>query len=458
MLKKVRRKVKAFVTKPFKKPSRPSRPPSSPEQPPPPTHPLSLPPSPPPQEMSSSRQRNAPFLFPRSESSVLPDPSRFFSHDLLSTPLPTNSFFQNFTLKNGDQAEYFHPYIIKPYPSSLSISYPSLSHNSAFIFEAFNADITVSGSDGPDPHSRKTHLISSFSDLGVTLEFPSSNLRFFLVRGSPFITCSVSGTSSITISTIHAVLSFSGNSSSTKYTAKLNNNQTWLIYASSPVHLNQTGGSSINCGAGFSGILRFAVLPDPNPDFESILDRFSCCYPVSGDADLTKPFTLEYNWEKRGYGDLLMLAHPLHLKLLSTSSSATVLESLRYKSLDGDLVGVVGDTWLLKPDAIPVTWHSLKGIKEDHHREEIISALVQNVDALDSSADVTSASYFYGKLIARACREVCFNRGRGLPPRRGPEDSKLSQEHDRAVAGREFRTERVPLRPHVGRSDHQARI
>ncbi|CAN7034977.1 hypothetical protein Bca4012_046106 [Brassica carinata] len=415
MLKKVRRKVKAFVTKPFKKPSRPSRPPSSPEQPPPPpTHPLSQPPSPPPQEMSSSRQRNAPFLFPRSESSVLPDPSRFFSHDLLSTPLPTNSFFQNFTLKNGDQAEYFHPYIIKPSPSSLSISYPSLSHNSAFIFEAFNADITISGSDGPDPHSRKTHLISSFSDLGVTLDFPSSNLRFFLVRGSPFITCSVSGTSSITISTIHAVLSFSGNSSSTKYTAKLNNNQTWLIYASSPVHLNQTGGSSINCGAGFSGILRFAVLPDPNPDFESILDRFSCCYPVSGDADLTKPFTLEYNWEKRGYGDLLMLAHPLHLKLLSTHDcSIAVLESFRYRSIDGDLVGVVGDSWVLRPDPVSVTWHSIKGVDEDR-REEIISALVKDVNALDSSAPVTSSSYFYAKLIARAARlaliaeEVCY--------------------------------------------------
>nr|VDD19447.1 unnamed protein product [Brassica oleracea] len=72
---------------------------------------------------------NAPYLFPRSDSTVLPDPSRFFSHDLLSSPLPTNSFFQNFTLKNGDQAENFHPYLIKTSPSSLSISYPSLTHN-----------------------------------------------------------------------------------------------------------------------------------------------------------------------------------------------------------------------------------------------------------------------------------------------------------------------------------------
>ncbi|KAL0728027.1 hypothetical protein Bca4012_024120 [Brassica carinata] len=348
---------------------------------------------------------NGLYLFPKSDSTVLPDPSRFFSHELLSSPLPTNSFFQNFTLKNGDQAENFHPYLIKTSDSSLSISYPSLTHNPDVVYKAFTADITITGSDGPAQHSRKTHLISSFSDLAVTLDFPSSNLRFFLVRGSPFVTCSVSNNSSVTISTTHAVLSLSGNSSSTKYTAKLNNNQTWLIYSSSPINLVKNSNSAINSTSGFSGIIRFVVLPDSNQDSEPILDRFSVCYPVSGDADFTKPFSLEYKWEKRGFGDLLMLAHPLHLKLLSTSSTTTVLENLRYKSLDGDLVGVIGDSWLLQPDPVPVTWHSLKGVREEY-RQEIISALVQNVNALDSSADVTSASYFYGKLIARAARLV----------------------------------------------------
>ncbi|XP_019058926.1 PREDICTED: probable endo-1,3(4)-beta-glucanase ARB_01444 [Tarenaya hassleriana] len=417
MLKKVRRKVKVLVTKPFKRPKKPSKPPP---EPPPLPLPLPLPPpkspspplSPSPATMTM-RRRNSPFLFPSTESSVLPDPSRFFAHDLLSNPLPTNSFFQNFTLKNGDQAEYFHPYLVKPSASSLSISYPSLFDSPAFIYQVFNADIIVSGSDGPDPNARKTHLISSFNDLSVTLDFPSSNLRFFLVRGSPFITCSVSNNSPVTISTIHAVLSFSGNHSCTKYTAELNNGQTWLIYASSPINLSKDGVSSITCG-GYSGIIRIAVLPGSGPGFESVLDRFSSCYPVSGDAVITKPFCVEYKWEKRGWGDLLLLAHPLHLKLLSGDDcSATVLDDFRYKSIDGDLVGVVGDSWVLKPDPVSVTWHSIRGIKEESY-DEIISALVRDVNALDSSAPVTNESYFYGKLIARAARlaliaeEVCF--------------------------------------------------
>ncbi|MED6125782.1 hypothetical protein PIB30_071972 [Stylosanthes scabra] len=45
-----------------------------------------------------------------------------FSKTLLSSPLPTTPFFQNFVLDNGDYPDYIHPYIIQPSPSSLSLS------------------------------------------------------------------------------------------------------------------------------------------------------------------------------------------------------------------------------------------------------------------------------------------------------------------------------------------------
>lgn len=233
------------------------------------------------------------------------------------------------------------------------------------------------------------------------------------MRGSPFLTCSVSGGTALSISTIHAILSFSSNSSRTKYTVKLNNNQTWLIYTSSPIDLTNTSLSLITSG-GFSGILRIAILPGSDPEYETVLDRFSSCYPVSGDAAFTKPFHLEYKWEKKGWGDLLMLAHPLHLRLLSSDDrGVTVLEDFRYKSIDGELVGVVGDSWLLNPDPVSVTWHSIRGVKEESY-DEIVSALRKDVEALNPTAITTTSSYFYGKLIARAARlaliaeEVCF--------------------------------------------------
>lgn len=241
---------------------------------------------------------------------------------------------------------------------------------------------------------------------------PASNLRFFLVRGSPFITCSVSGNTPISISTIHAILSFSPNSSLTKYTVKLNNGQTWLIYSSSPIHLSNT--TSLITSAGYSGIIRIAALPNSDPGTESVLDRFSSCYPTSGHAVFTKPFCMEYKWEKKGWGDLLMLAHPLHLKILSSDDcDVTVLENFQYGSIDGDLVGVVGDSWVLKPPQVSVTWYSTKGVPEESY-PEIVSALCKDVEALNSSAISTTSSYFYGKLVARAARlaliaeEVCY--------------------------------------------------
>ncbi|KAK2663122.1 hypothetical protein Ddye_001696 [Dipteronia dyeriana] len=409
MLKKIEMRVKVIVTKPFKRPKHPHN------KPPPPPPPPPIPPleeeEPTMDPKHSKKPPTGPFLFPKTQSTVLPDPSQFFPQSHLSTPLPTNSFFQNFTLKAGDQPEYIHPYLIKSSPSSVSLSYPSQFHNSAFIYQVFVADLTISAASDSGP--QKGHIISSYSDLSVTLDLPSSNLRFYLVRGSPFVTASVTGNTPVSISTIHAILSFGTSNSNTKCTVKLNNGQTWLLYSSSPINLTQNGLSAITCG-GFSGIIRIAVLPDSDPRYESILDRFSACYPVSGDAFFNKPFCLEYKFQKKGWGDLLMLAHPLHIKLLSSDDcDITVLEDFKYKSIDGDLVGVVGDAWVLKPPSVSMTWHSIRGIKEESY-DEIVSALRKDVEALHSSAITTTSSYFYGKLIARAARlaliaeEVCF--------------------------------------------------
>ncbi|CAL0299113.1 unnamed protein product [Lupinus luteus] len=347
----------------------------------------------------SNNKNITPFIFPQAHSTVLPDPSNFFSPNLVSKPLPTNSFFQNFVLKNGDQPEYIHPYLIKSSNSSLTLSYPSRSSNSAVISQVFNADITISSTQS----STGKHIVSSYSDLSLTLDLPYSNLSFFLVRGSPFVTASVTQKTPLSITTIHAIISLSSNDSLTKHTLSLNNGQTWIIYASSPIKLDHST-SEITSDA-FSGIIRIVLLPDSDSRHESVLDRFSTCYPVSGDAVIREPFSVEYKWEKRGWGDLLLLAHPLHVKLLSNSvnNDVTILDDFKYNSIDGELVGVVGDSWVLESDPIPITWHSTFGVKEESH-DEIVSALKKDVDALNSSAITTTSSYFYGKLIARAAR------------------------------------------------------
>ncbi|KAL2335311.1 hypothetical protein Fmac_016524 [Flemingia macrophylla] len=284
-------------------------------------------------------QNHTPYIFPEVHSTVLPDLSNFFSPHLLSSPLPTNSFFQNFTLNNGDQPEYIHPYLIKSSNSSLSLSYPSRKVSSSEISQVFIADLTITSKRA----SSGKHAILSYSDLSVTLDILSISMSFFLVRGSPYLTFSVTRPSLLSITTIHAIHSLSPNDSHTKFTLKFNNGQTWLIYASSTIHLSNTF-SEINSNA-FTGIIRVALLPESDSKHETVLDKFSLCYPVSGKAVFREPFCVEYHWETNVVGDLLMLTHPLHLQLLCKEDNdlnhVTVLDDFKYRSIDGDLVGVL---------------------------------------------------------------------------------------------------------------------
>ncbi|CAL5186115.1 unnamed protein product [Lathyrus oleraceus] len=353
---------------------------------------------------TTNNKNNKPFLFPQANSTVLPDPSNFFSSNLLSTPLPTNSFFQNFTLNNGDQPEHIHPYLIKSSNSSLSVSYPSRSSNSKVISQVFKPDLTITSSKKDNQKgSNGKHVISSYSDLSVTLDIPCINMTFFLVRGSPYVTLFVTKPTPLSISTIHDIIYFSSNDSSTKFTIRFNNNQAWILYASIKIKLSH-GRSEITSEA-FSGTIRIALLPDSDSKHEAVLDRYSFCYPVSGDAILREPFCVEYKWEKKGWGDLLMLAHPLHLQLLSQNdyNNVTVLNDFKYKSIDGELVGIVGDSWILKTDHLSVSWYSTKGVKEKHH-EEIVSSLFKDVEGLSSSSIKITSCLSFGKLIARAAR------------------------------------------------------
>lgn len=125
---------------------------------------------------------------------------------------------------------------------------------------------------------------------------------------------------------------------------------------------------------------------------------------MSGEAMFREPFCEEYKWQKKGSENLLLLAHPLHLMLLSNRDSGiTVLGDFKYISIDGDLVGVIGSSWILKIDPVVVTWHSTKGVKENSC-DEIVSALCKDVNGLNSSIITTTSSYFYGKLVGRAAR------------------------------------------------------
>ncbi|KAF7058756.1 hypothetical protein CFC21_065748 [Triticum aestivum] len=392
--------------------------PPPPLPPPPPPHSSHPPPPPPQPAMPPHGRRPAPpapggHVFPQAASTVLPDPARFFAPGLLSAPLPTNCFFQNFTLKNGDQPEYIHPYSVRSAAAGLTLCYPARSHSPAFDIQTFAADLTVS-SPSDAAAAGQPHRVVAFDDLSVTLDF-SSSLRAFLVRGCPFVTVATAeaaGPVDVSVASVHAFLEAAPcDDARTKWRLRMNSGQTFLLYASAPIALSQASVTQL-AAPGFSGVIRIAYLPDPA--MEAVLDQYSRCYPTAGEAALNRPFCIDYTWRKQGWGDLLMLANPLHLRLLPDDCSVRVLDDFKYRSIDGDLVGVVGDSWVLKTDPLSPTWHSTRGVNDDGV-DEVVSALRKDVDSLASSPITTTSSYFYGKAIARAARLALIAEEVGCP-------------------------------------------
>ena len=67
---------------------------------------------------------------------------------------------------------------------------------------------------------------------------------------------------------------------------------------------------------------------------------------------------------------MLEVAHPIHLQLLSENDY-----------INGELVGVVGDSWPLKTDPVSVTLDSANGVKEETHYG-IVSFLLNDVKGI----------------------------------------------------------------------------
>lgn len=193
------------------------------------------------------------------------------------------------------------------------------------------------------------------------------------------------------------MLQVTPNGNCTKHTVLLNNGQTWLIYSSDPLALSP----NLAVNRMFKGVVRVALLTGSN-DAEAILDKFSSAYPLQGHADMSSPFQVKYEWNKNGWGGLLMLSLPIHRDMMSFPSIENIHPALTYKSMDGDMHAVVSDSWVLNEIPISIGWYSSKGIADEQCQNTIASVLRSDVAALTKIA--TDSTYFYGKALARAAR------------------------------------------------------
>lgn len=108
-------------------------------------------------------------------------------------------------------------------------------------------------------------------------------MRCPLVRGSPYLTFIFTSPGTPIFTTQHSIVGFVANPARTKYRVSFNNNQTWLIYASSPLALTP----DLRSTAPYAGVIRVAVLPPMDTGAaESLLDAHAPVYPTAGNASI----------------------------------------------------------------------------------------------------------------------------------------------------------------------------
>ncbi|BBN14945.1 endo-1,3(4)-beta-glucanase [Marchantia polymorpha subsp. ruderalis] len=335
--------------------------------------------------------------FPLLSTSVAPDPTQLWGAQMRVAPMPTNAPWQNFVLNTGTTAEYLHPYSIQSSDGKLAICYPKRMAELAIMFQVIVADLILSClEEGTSPHT-----VTNYDDLSVTLSYGSGRLSVPVVRGCPYVTLLFRDGTPV-ISSSHAILSVESNADNTKHKVQLNNDQTWLIYCSAPLPVDRNLAVSNN-GQRYTGTIRIAALPSGNAtdSNEAYLDQYKDAYPVGGVADFSVPFQAKYSWKKEGSGDLLILSLP-HQRENATLSAVQSIPSLSYSSMDGSLEGVVGDTWTITTAPISVGWFSDTGLQKPEYRDPVVAAL--RADVANLSTINTTATYFYGKQLARAAR------------------------------------------------------
>ena len=146
----------------------------------------------------------------------------------LARPYPTNVWWQNMVndADNGGMINTVNPYIVKVKEDGLHVCLPSLTVMDTYVLSGFLDNLIMTAQEGLGGH-----VATKYDDLSVTMSW-EGGAEAPIVRGMPYATVFYTGLTPV-MRFGHAILSVEG--SGQRYEVTLNNQQTWVIYASSDI-------------------------------------------------------------------------------------------------------------------------------------------------------------------------------------------------------------------------------
>lgn len=340
--------------------------------------------------------------------------------DSLSSPYPTNAWFNNLYL--GQQtypapigslgANKIHPY---PYQLSLGngyVGYPNYKSLLAINYKPFAVTSSVDPQGIPvinwpvsnfvymgtsEPQTIKPTLLNDYTDLSVTLKFVDSTntSKYYympLVRGMPYITTFYNNVKPGVFFPAPAILKVNDvnvtpGQQITNTVFKIetggvpndpNRPQTWILFSSSPITLEFSTDATtlgLKCNTDFTGWLRLAhvtyqgenVTQQQIDDKINLLTAFAKFIPVKGEVAASvgtgsSTASMQFNFTRHneaslGSDSLLMMALPHHVDMLSNATT----DVLKYAVLKGDMKEVKQKTWNMTENLPEYSWYPKNG-------------------------------------------------------------------------------------------------
>lgn len=134
-------------------------------------------------------------------------------------------------------------------------------------------------------------------------------------------------------------------------------------------------------------------------DVESLLERYKDAYPVSGSVSFTTngdKANITFNWKTKGSGDLLMLCLPHHRDLLLNPK---YVKEIVYDSVRGEMIGIVGNSWVLQETLPSIEWNATSDIPAD--KVDFVKKALKKDQFIKAGA---ADSYSFGKEVAKMLR------------------------------------------------------
>ncbi|KAI9906999.1 hypothetical protein PsorP6_004031 [Peronosclerospora sorghi] len=276
---------------------------------------------------------------------------------------------------------------------------------SKYYLHKFHYDLVLSASEFES--TKPDYKVYSFSMMGVNLRTCVSGtkncMESALVHGMAFVSASYA---SLTpkIESEYA-MTLVDQTTPGKYVVQLENNQTWVIFASdtSASFSIDSSGSALVGKAAYTGTVRVAIFPEGSD--HDIYDKYASCIVHGGEVSMQSRTSYSFDWETKGAGcdrtGLLHFALPHQVEVMDgattmKSKGAIVLNS----STRGKMVGQVttSSKWILsEPEAeAEVDFYPATKLSPDVVSEiKLLSILKSDIES-EWSLD-TGSWYFNGK-------------------------------------------------------------